>query len=404
MAETLSIREALEALTDDRYHRQKLITWWDQARVASARVLVIGAGALGNEILKLLALTGVGNVLVYDMDHIERSNLSRTVLFRPDDEGSLKAEVAARRMREINPDVCVVGRCANVIHDVGLGVFAWADVVICGLDNRQARVFASSACSRVGRRWVDGAIEGFNGIVRVFDPGTGPCYECTMSATDRQILSERRSCAMLARDVVQRGHVPTTAVAASIVGALQVQEAIKLLHGQPTLDGEGLHIMGLWGEFSRVKYPRREDCPGHETLGDLVRLDSHRSDVVTLGELLDYAEATLDGDGAVSLDLSRDVITSLECIGCGTTEPAGAVLGAITERAARCPTCGEHRVVDFTSSISKDGMVELTRTLADIGVPAYDVVVARRGLDHRVAWLIGGDAEAALGPLAAGPR
>ena len=65
-----------------RYHRQELITWWDQARVRSARVLVIGAGALGNEILKILSLTGVGEVLVYDMDIIEQSNLSRGSLPR----------------------------------------------------------------------------------------------------------------------------------------------------------------------------------------------------------------------------------------------------------------------------------------------------------------------------------
>ena len=84
-----------DGLTDearhDRYHRQTLITWWDQARVARTRILVVGAGALGNEILKLLALIGSGDTLVYDPDLIERSNLSRSVLFRQADEGLTKA-------------------------------------------------------------------------------------------------------------------------------------------------------------------------------------------------------------------------------------------------------------------------------------------------------------------------
>jgi len=75
-------------LLDDRYHRQSLIDWWDQKKVAEARVLVVGAGALGNEILKNLALTGIGRVLVYDMDTIERSNLSRTALFRDRTRGA----------------------------------------------------------------------------------------------------------------------------------------------------------------------------------------------------------------------------------------------------------------------------------------------------------------------------
>src|SRR5712691_4532635 len=114
----------------DRYHRQALIEWWDQARVGKTRILVIGAGALGNEILKSLALIGSGATLVYDPDRIERSNLSRSVLFREADEGSFKAEVCVREMRDINPDVRARARCENVIAGAGLGVFLWADVVI----------------------------------------------------------------------------------------------------------------------------------------------------------------------------------------------------------------------------------------------------------------------------------
>src|SRR6185503_7125337 len=79
--------ESIVVTREDRYHRQTLIAWWDQARVAKTRILVIGAGALGNEILKLLALIGSGYTLVYDPDRIERSNLARAVLFRESDEG-----------------------------------------------------------------------------------------------------------------------------------------------------------------------------------------------------------------------------------------------------------------------------------------------------------------------------
>ena len=95
---------AAGAASEGRYDRQSLIGWWDQDRLARARFLVIGAGALGNEVLKLLALMGAGSILVYDMDRIERSNLSRGVLFREGDEGLRKAEVAVRRLREMNPE------------------------------------------------------------------------------------------------------------------------------------------------------------------------------------------------------------------------------------------------------------------------------------------------------------
>lgn len=393
MAELLSLRE-------DRYHRQELIEWWDQQRVRNARILVIGAGALGNEILKLLALVGAGWTLVFDPDRIERSNLSRSVLFREGDEGQFKADVAVRRMKEINPEIQAHAICENVLLRGGLGVFAWADIVIGGVDNREARVFINSACARVGKTWVDGAIEALSGVVRVFSPGTGPCYECTMNKTDRKLLAERRSCALLARDAVARGHVPTSAVAASIIGAMEVQEALKVLHGQPTLMGEAIHVDGLFGDSSRVRYQRREDCQGHEVLGELVETGERAGDV-TLGALLERAER-LFGEGA-SVDLSRDVITRLSCPACGDEVVGGAVLGGMRESQAACPRCRTHRVVEIASSIRRGDNVDLGLTLAELGLPPFDVVVARDGMERHQAWLLDGDATS-LGPLAGSYR
>jgi adenylyltransferase/sulfurtransferase len=394
----LSHRELLGE-GDSRYHRQGLIGWWDQDRVRSARILVLGAGALGNEILKNLALLGVGEVLVYDMDVIEESNLSRCVLFRETDGGAAKAKVAVDRMRGLNPDVRAEGRAENLSHKAGLGVFLWADVVICGVDNREARIFVNGACSRVRRQWVDGAIEGLSGIARVFDPAEGACYECTMNETDRKLVAERRSCALLARDVLEAGHVPSTAVAASVVGAIQVQEAIKILHRQPALAGEGLHINGLWNDVSRVKYPRRDDCTGHEALPPVVPLGL-ASSAVTLEALLERAEREL-GEGA-ALDFSRDVVVSLDCHSCGSREPMAVVLGELREKDAACASCGAHCVVQFASSASRDGIVDLKRTPAEVGLPLFDVLVARRGLDEPRAWLFDGDAPLVLGSLANG--
>src|SRR5436853_126669 len=86
----ISVAEAAGA-EEDRFHRFRLISWWDQAKLANAKVLVVGAGALGNEIVKNLALLGVGNLLIADLDKIENSNLSRSVLYRASDNGTHKA-------------------------------------------------------------------------------------------------------------------------------------------------------------------------------------------------------------------------------------------------------------------------------------------------------------------------
>ena len=385
------------AAARNRYHRQTLMPWWDQDRVRAARVLVVGAGALGNEVLKLLALTGVGHVVVIDMDSIESSNLSRSVLFRDADVGRPKAEAAARAMSDLNPDVATRAVVANVALHAGLGLFLWADVVVCGLDNREARVFVNSACSRAGRVWVDGAVEALSGVVRVFDPSSGPCYECTMSAIDRRLYAARRSCAQLARDAARLGHVPATAVSASIVAGLQVQEALKLLHGMPCLAGRGLHIDGLSSEVEKVAYQRREECPGHESLHPVRGLGARTRDLA-IGALLDRAEAAL-GPGAV-LDLSRDVVLSLTCPSCGASTPGRAVVGAVRETDAACPSCGAHRVVDLTAFLDRETPVDLGWTLLDLGLPAFDVVVARQGAEACEAWLFDGDAAEVLGPLA----
>src|SRR5271170_6332902 len=108
-------------LDEDRFSRLRLIPWWDQEKIASCRLLVIGAGALGNEILKNAALLGFTQVVVVDLDRIEESNLSRAVLYRSTDVGKYKADAAANAYRSLAPDAVVHPIVANVLHDCGLG-------------------------------------------------------------------------------------------------------------------------------------------------------------------------------------------------------------------------------------------------------------------------------------------
>src|SRR5262249_50330861 len=143
---------------------------WRQERLAAARVLVVGAGALGNEVIKNLVLVGTGTVYVIDVDTVEPSNLSRSVLFRAGDGGRAKADVAAVRAREINPDVTLIPIHGDVINDLGLGLFADVDVVIGCLDNREARLWVNRQCWKVGTPWVDAGIQEIQGVVKVFVP------------------------------------------------------------------------------------------------------------------------------------------------------------------------------------------------------------------------------------------
>jgi adenylyltransferase/sulfurtransferase len=231
-------------LRESRFARLEAIEWWDQALLGRSRVLVIGAGALGNEVVKNLALLGVGHIAIADMDRVELSNLSRSVLFRETDEGRFKAECAARAARQIYDGLEVRALVGNILADLGLGHFRWADAIIGALDNREARLFVNTASARVGRPWFDGGIEVLHGIARGFAPPGTACYECTLSAVDWDLLNKRRSCSLLARRAIEQRGTPTTPTTASVIAAIQVAEVIKHLHGLEPLLGRGVVFDG----------------------------------------------------------------------------------------------------------------------------------------------------------------
>lgn len=379
---------------EGRFARLELIGWWDQQKLSSAKVLLIGVGAIGNELLKNLALLGVGRVFVADLDRVEHSNLSRSVLFRAEDCGRSKAEVAAERAWEIYPQMKVRPFEGNAVYDIGLGVYRWADVILGGLDNREARVSINQAAARTGRVWIDGAIERLDGVARVFDPVTGPCYECTMNETDWKMLQARRSCALLTREQMEAGKVPTTPTTASVIAGVQAQEAVKYLHGLPTLEGRGFIFEGTHHQSYTVSYTRNPDCPSHEPM-DPIEVLEWSVGTTAVGRFLEKVRADL-GVGAV-IELNRDVLGALHCEACGVTEPVFASLGQVQESRGVCPTCGGMREPRVFHTI--DGTEDfLDRTLGEVGVPAWDIVGGRRGMTQRY-YEFAGDRSAVLGPL-----
>ncbi|WP_337175269.1 ThiF family adenylyltransferase [Paludisphaera sp.] len=355
---------------DDRYGRLRLISWWRQERLAAARVLVVGAGALGNEVLKNLALVGVGTTYVIDLDVVEPSNLSRSVLFRPEDGGRPKAEVAARRAAELNPEVAFVPIRGDVLNDVGLGLFAHVDLVIGCLDNREARLWVNRQCWKVGRPWIDAGIQEIQGVVKVFTPPASACYECTMTERDYQLLNLRYSCPLLRRDEILAGKVPTAPTIASIMAALQVQEALKLLHGMAVEGGTAMVFNGVGNQFYTTRLPFREDCLSHETYPMPVELPLGRS--ATVAELFDAA-AGAGLSRPMSLGLDRELVEAVECPRCGARREVMRPRTAVRQSEADCRECREPARPIVQSAI-EEGSALASRTLAEVGVPPFDVV------------------------------
>ncbi len=256
-----------------------LLSWFKNDKVKNARVLVAGAGALGNEVVKDLALFGVGHIYVVDFDQIELSNLTRSVLFREEDayNHSYKAEIVAKRAMEINPQIKVTPIVGNLFSEVGFGLYRAVDVVIGCLDSRIARYLLNRLCMRAGKPWIDGSIENLTGAVKVYTPGIN-CYECGLSREEFNIIMLRTGCADVVRTQSSAGRVATTPISASIIGAMQVQEAMKIIHLESddksqfkTLQGKMLRYEGMTNSMNIYKYSSwKKNCPAHERWENVV--------------------------------------------------------------------------------------------------------------------------------------
>lgn len=357
---------------EDRYSRLRLIQWWEQDKLRAARVLVVGAGALGNEVLKNLALVGIGQLQIVDCDLVEFSNLTRSVLYRRTDCGTAKAVAAAQALRDLNPDLSIDVIVGNVITEVGLGHFRDADVVIGCLDNREARLWLNRCCWKVGRPWIDGGIQEISGVTQVFVPADGPCYECGMTDTDYQLISLRYSCPMLPREAVASGNTPTTPTIASFVGGLQVQEALKLLHGLPTAAGSALVFNGVTNQFYQTRLPRREDCLSHESYPEPVAL-AFRSERETAAMLFEAVRALRPETGQMRLVLDRDLLVATICSECGARRTLMCPAMSAPHDALTCQECGQKTHLELTHAVN-EGTVLAAQRLISLGIPPYDIV------------------------------
>ena len=380
---------------ENRYSRLELIPWWNQELLHNSTVMVVGAGAIGNELIKNLALLGVGKIVIVDMDKIEQTNLTRSILYRMKDVGKYKSQAAAEAAMEINPDVKAICLNQNIVTDIGLGVFRSMDIVLGGLDNREARLAINQSCYKVNKPWIDGAIEVLNGFARVFVP-PGPCYECTMTETDWKLINKRKSCALLTHDEMLEGKTPTTPTSSSIIAGVQVQEMLKILHNDrnlPTLAGKGYVFNGLTHDSFVVEYQLKDDCMSHD-LYDNIREMNWSAREITIKDVLEQASKDLS-DGAI-IEFDRDIATTATCV-CGHTKDIFNTVNRLRGKDIVCEKCGKSMQFETVHTINGEEDF-LDKKLYEIGIPLYHIIAVRKGMKY-VYYELSKDKNEVLGGL-----
>ncbi len=395
---------------NDRYSRHRAIEGFSQARLQASRYAVIGAGAIGNEVVKNLCLLGVGAIDVYDFDTVEVHNLTRSVLLREADVGAAKAQAVAARARDLDPAVTIRAIPGDVHDTFGpLAARSYA-AVIGALDNFEARLRVNLLCWLTGTDWVNAAIDARHASVESFPfrsaargaagsaagsataddahARTTPpaCYECGLPASVYRRLAERRSCGGLARIAREQRVVPTTTITASVAGAMAVQQALSMPGASRRwlLDTDtGLASVARIasnaadGGCPACSRPPAAPAPApalapvdHAATPDGARADGAAqtgSAGATAAALARRAIAA----GEDAIEFAEPIVWQADCANCGPTDATRAIVGRparkVDENATFCFGCGEEAVrIELREIVSP---VELREHLGDRTLP-----------------------------------
>jgi molybdopterin/thiamine biosynthesis adenylyltransferase len=249
---------------EDRWERSRRVSWLDMDAVRSARVLVIGAGALGNEVVKDLVLSGVREITIVDMDRVARSNLNRCLFFREADALSEigKSEALAAAAMDLDPQLQVRALTMRV-EELEESEFKNHQIAFGCLDNIAARLHLNSHAYFQGTPLIDGGTLGTTGKVQVVVPPSTPCLQCAMNRTHLQVLEKRFSCTGQ-ETIFYEPKLAAEITTTSIIAAIQVREGLKLLSKQADRCLKHLlYYNGLTNDLRELEVAMDPDCPVH---------------------------------------------------------------------------------------------------------------------------------------------
>ncbi len=270
----------IDSIDSDIFDRQKRIKGWDQSKISRATVMVIGAGAIGNEVIKNLVLVGVGKIILIDYDYINPSNLNRCILFNVEtiQQKKYKVDIIKDACDKLNPDVEIV-TVKKDLNNIDKALYQKANVICSCVDNIEARLEANNYAFYFDIPFVNSGIEDFFGSVQSVYSRVkeAACLQCNVSEMDIDIMWRRFSCT--GEEIEDKngetvGIIPAIITTTSIIGGIQSQQVLKFLLGidyfqekrqwnpfiGPPLIGKQLNYNGLLNKFEIVEKLKNPEC------------------------------------------------------------------------------------------------------------------------------------------------
>lgn len=353
--------------------------------IQKTKIGIIGLGALGQSVAENLGLMGFRRFVLVDFDRIEPSNLSRSTLFRKDDVGKPKAEVAAHRLREIAlaDDLEIEYINGNLMEDVGKGLFWDCDIFVSALDTRKGRAHINDWCVRAGKPFYEGGFTDYQINISGFAP-VGNTYPVCLrdQIGEGDFDGKRNSCSGLKVLDTELKIVPTIQFTAAMAGALIAKEIVLFLENRSKVIGKTLFFWGLNNEsFDMIITPKDNLKIREEAFMKVIPVKVRPNP--TVAQTVKAIETALGQP--VTVRLPDTFVISGHCCCCGKEMIINRRKSKLYDHERWCEDCRKeenyqdhlnynNEWITITEVSSSAAPEILQSNLRDIGVPANDVL------------------------------
>lgn len=195
-----------------RYLRQLNVRGWNQEKLKSTEVIIVGVGGLGSVSATFLTAAGIGKLRLCDGDRVQYTDLNRQILYSEESVGKLKVLEAKKRLAFLNPNVEVETIAefmdSKNVHEMTKS----CDLIVDGLDNIESRFILNEQSVKMKKPYIYGAVQGWEGFVGIFHPPHTACLAC-----------------FLGQDAKKPDEIPVSGVMPGMIGVLQATEALKFV-------------------------------------------------------------------------------------------------------------------------------------------------------------------------------